>query len=54
MDMTDDQKARAFKRKRIEIMRSDKFAEFGPIMMTGTREFTREIPTACTNGRDEK
>ncbi len=54
MDMTDDQKARAFKRKRIEIMRSDKFVELGPIMMTGTREFTRDVPTACTNGRDEK
>jgi predicted metal-dependent peptidase len=54
MDMTDDQKERAFKRKRIEIMRSKQFVELGPIMMMGSREFTRDIPTACTNGRDEK
>ena len=54
MEMTDDQKARAFKRKRIEIMRSTNFVELGPLMMTGTREFTRDVPTACTNGRDEK
>jgi predicted metal-dependent peptidase len=54
MYTTDDQRERAFKRKRIEIMRSEKFVELGPLMMTGTREFTRDIPTACTNGRDEK
>ena len=54
MERTDEQKARAFKQKRIEIMRSKKFVELGPIMMTGTREFTRDVPTACTNGRDEK
>lgn len=54
MELTDDQKLRRFKRKRIEIMRSDRFVELGPIMMTGTREFTRDVPTACTNGRDEK
>ena len=52
--MSDAILERDFKRKRIEIMRSPKFVELGPLMMLGTREFTRDIPTACTNGRDEK
>jgi len=52
--MSDSKLERDFKRKRIEIMRSKQFVELGPVMMMGTREFTRDVPTACTNGRDEK
>jgi predicted metal-dependent peptidase len=52
--MSDAILERDFKRKRIEIMRSPKFVELGPIMMMGTREFSRDVPTACTNGRDEQ
>jgi predicted metal-dependent peptidase len=50
---SDETLIRDFKRKRIEIMRSPQFIELGPVMMMGQRKFTRDIPTACTNGRDE-
>ena len=51
--MSDETLMRDFKRKRIEIMRSKQFVELGPIMMMGRRTFTRDVPTACTDGRDE-
>jgi len=44
---------RRFKAVKIGLMRSRKFAELSPIMMLGKTSISDDIPTACTNGRDE-
>lgn len=52
--MDTEKRIRRFKRVRIAIMRSNTFLEVGPVMMLGKKEIVDDIPTACTNGRDEK
>ena len=52
--MDADKRIRRFKRVRIKLMRSPMFMSVAPIMMLGKTEVVDDIPTACTDGRDEK
>jgi predicted metal-dependent peptidase len=45
---------RRLKRVKIALMRSPKFAMWSGIMMMGTTRIDENLPTACTNGRDEE
>jgi len=45
---------REFKSIKIGVMRSEEFGLLRGVMMLGKTVFTDAIPTACTNGRDEK
>ena len=49
-----DKREREFKSIKIGVMRSEQFGLLRGVMMLGETTFTDEIPTACTNGRDEK
>ena len=49
-----DKRQREFKSIKIGVMRSEPFGLLRGVMMLGKTTFTDEIPTACTNGRDEK
>ena len=49
-----DKRQREFKSIKIGVMRSKPFGLLRGVMMLGETTFTDEIPTACTNGRDEK
>lgn len=49
-----DKRQREFKSIKIGVMRSEPFGLLRGVMMLGETTFTDEIPTACTNGRDEK
>ena len=49
-----DKRQREFKSIKIGVMRSKPFGLLRGVMMLGKTTFTDEIPTACTNGRDEK
>lgn len=49
-----DKRQREFKSIKIGVMRSEQFGLLRGVMMLGETTFTDEIPTACTNGRDEK
>ena len=49
-----DKRQREFKSIKIGVMRSKPFGLLRGVMMLGQTTFTDEIPTACTNGRDEK
>jgi len=49
-----DKRQREFKAIKIGVMRSEQFGLLRGVMMVGETTFTDEIPTACTNGRDEK
>lgn len=52
--MTDVDKAeRKLKKVKINLMRNPKFALWSGIMMIGKTSVVDNIPTACTNGRDE-
>ena len=54
--MTTEQKdkvERRLKKVKIDLMRNPKFALWSGIMMVGKTELSSDIPTACTNGRDE-
>ena len=52
--MTDIAKAeRKVKRVKINLMRNPKFALWSGIMMVGKTSVVDNVPTACTNGRDE-
>tara|TARA_R110001606_G_scaffold373498_1_gene530887 strand:- start:180 stop:1367 length:1188 start_codon:yes stop_codon:yes gene_type:complete len=44
---------RRFKAVKIGLMRSEQFVELSPIMMLGKTTFSEDIPTACTDGRNE-
>ena len=44
---------REFKAIKIGLMRSEEFGLLRGLMMLGQTTFTEDIPTACTNGRDE-
>lgn len=51
----DLQKAeRKLKKVKIDLMRNSKFALWSGIMMVGKTSVVEGIPTACTNGRDER
>ena len=45
--------ARRFSKIRIGLMRSPTFSRLGPLMMLGSTKLVDDMPTACTNGRDE-
>lgn len=45
---------RRLQKAKISLMRSDKFALFSGILMVGRTSVDDDVPTACTNGRDEK
>ena len=45
--------ARKLKKVVIDLMRDPTFADMAGIFMLGTKRVVDEIPTACTNGRDE-
>lgn len=49
-----DKAERRLKRVKITLMRNPKFALWSGILMLGKTEVVDNIPTACTNGRDEK
>jgi len=49
-----DKRQREFKAIKIGVMRSEPFGLLRGVMMLGKTTFTDEIPTACTNGRDEQ
>jgi predicted metal-dependent peptidase len=53
-DTTLDKTLRRFKRIRIALMRSPMFMECGPVMMLGTTKIDDNVPTACTDGRNER
>tara|TARA_R110002073_G_scaffold216_2_gene2683 strand:+ start:1484 stop:2692 length:1209 start_codon:yes stop_codon:yes gene_type:complete len=46
-------KHRRFKAVKIALMRSEEFGLLRGVMMLGTTVLGDEVPTACTNGRDE-
>jgi len=48
-----DKVERKLKKVKIDLMRNPKFALWSGIMMVGKTELSDDIPTACTNGRDE-
>jgi predicted metal-dependent peptidase len=48
-----DKVERRLKKVKIDLMRNPKFALWSGIMMVGKTEVSDDIPTACTNGRDE-
>lgn len=45
---------RRLQKAKITLMRNEKFALFSGILMVGHTSVDDNIPTACTNGRDEK
>lgn len=49
-----DKAERRLKKVKITLMRNPKFALWSGILMLGKTEVVDNIPTACTNGRDEK
>ena len=49
-----DKAERRLKKVKITLMRNPKFALWSGILMLGKTEVIDNIPTACTNGRDEK
>ena len=54
--MTTEQKdkvERKLKKVKIDLMRNPKFAMWSGIMMVGKTELSDDVPTACTDGRDE-
>ena len=48
-----DTEERRLKKAKITLMREPKFALWSGILMLGKTEVVEDIPTACTNGRDE-
>lgn len=49
-----DKQARKLKKVKIALMRNPKFAMWQGLMMLGKTIISDDVPTACTNGRDEK
>ena len=48
-----DKEERKLKKVKIALMRNPQFVWWSGIMMIGTTSVVDDIPTACTNGRDE-
>ena len=53
LDQTKDREERRLAKAKISLMRNPKFALWSGIMMVGTTSVSDDVPTACTNGRDE-
>ena len=53
MSEVKDKIERRLKKAKITLMRNPKYVMWSGIMMIGTTEVRDDIPTACTNGRDE-
>jgi predicted metal-dependent peptidase len=53
LDNTRDKAERRLKKVKIGLMRNAKFAMWSGIMMVGKTSVVDDLPTACTNGRDE-
>ena len=53
LDKEHDKAERRLKKVKIALMRNPKFALWSGILMLGKTKVIDEIPTACTNGRDE-
>lgn len=51
--LTHEKAERKLKRVKINLMRNPKFALWSGIMMVGKTSVVDDVPTACTNGRDE-
>lgn len=51
--LTQEKAERKLKRVKINLMRNPKFALWSGIMMVGKTSVSDDVPTACTNGRDE-
>lgn len=49
-----DKEARRLSKVKISIMRNPKFALWSGLMTVGKTKVSEDIPTACTNGRDEE
>lgn len=47
------QEERRLQKAKISLMRNEKFALFAGVLMVGRTFVKDDIPTACTNGRDE-
>jgi predicted metal-dependent peptidase len=45
---------RRLQKAKISLMRNEKFALFSGILMVGSTSVDEDVPTACTNGRDER
>jgi predicted metal-dependent peptidase len=54
LEHTQDKAERRLSRVKISLMRNPKFALWSGIMMLGKTSVDDNVPTACTNGRDEK
>lgn len=54
LEQTQDKTERRLKKVKIGLMRNSKFALWSGILMLGKTSVDDNIPTACTNGRDEK
>lgn len=48
-----DREERKLKKVKIELVRNENFALWSGLLMVGTTSVVDNIPTACTNGRDE-
>ena len=53
VDVKKDKEERRLSKVKISIMRNPKFALWGGLMTVGKTSVVDNIPTACTNGRDE-
>jgi predicted metal-dependent peptidase len=51
--MTTDKEERKLKKVKINLMRNPNFAMWSGLMMVGKTSISDDVPTACTNGRDE-
>lgn len=51
--MTTDKEERKLKKVKINLMRNAQFAMWSGLMMVGKTSIADNVPTACTNGRDE-
>lgn len=51
--MSRDKAERKLKKVKINLMRNPKFALWSGVMMIGKTSVVDDVPTACTNGRDE-
>ena len=53
MSVNMDKAERKLKKVKINLMRNPKFALWSGVMMVGKTSVVDDVPTACTNGRDE-
>lgn len=54
LEQTQEKTERRLKKVKIGLMRNPKFALWSGILMLGKTSVDDNVPTACTNGRDEK